>query len=128
MHRLAGEPGPDGAGDRGGAPPDGLHGARLWNKRFSTCGSAGLEDRPRAGRRPTYTAAEQVAKVVATAPTGPKTLGLPFACWTLDRLAAYRNEGEAAARKVRKLPSTVDHGRKVGGRGRCRHGQPVRTR
>ncbi len=30
--------------------------------------------------------------MVAAALTAPKALGLPFACWTLDRLAAYLNE------------------------------------
>ena len=30
--------------------------------------------------------------MVAAALTAPEALGLPFACWTLDRLAAYLNE------------------------------------
>src|SRR3954447_8474842 len=59
--------------------------------RFNDRGLHGLEDRPRAGRPPTYTA-EQRAEVIATALTDPKGLGLPFACWTLDRLRAYLNE------------------------------------
>ena len=61
---------------------------RQWITRFNTDGLAGLEDRPRAGRPPTYTA-EQVGQVLATAVTDPRTLGLPFGCWTLDRLTAY---------------------------------------
>jgi transposase len=65
--------------------------ARGWIRRFNAEGLAGLEDRPRAGRPPTYSP-EQVAAVVAAALTAPKALGLPFACWTLDRLAAYLNE------------------------------------
>jgi transposase len=65
--------------------------ARGWIRRFNAEGLAGLEDRPRAGRPPTYSPA-QVAAVVAAALTAPKALGLPFACWTLDRLAAYLNE------------------------------------
>ena len=65
--------------------------ARGWSRRFKAEGLAGLEDRPRAGRPPTYSPA-QVAEVVAAALTAPKALGLPFACWTLDRLAAYLNE------------------------------------
>jgi transposase len=64
---------------------------RQWIKRFNAAGLAGLEDRPRAGRPPTYTA-EQVGQVLATAVTDPKTVGLPFGCWTLDRLAAYLHE------------------------------------
>jgi transposase len=62
-----------------------------WLHRFNDQGLAGLEDQPRAGRPPTYTA-EQRAEVIATALTDPKSLGLPFGCWTLDRLQAYLNE------------------------------------
>jgi transposase len=65
--------------------------ARLWIKRFNAGGLAGLRDRGRAGRPPTYTAAE-VGEVVAASLTKPEELGLPFACWTLDRLEAYLNE------------------------------------
>ena len=65
--------------------------ARGWIRRFNAEGLAGLEDRPRAGRPPTYSP-EQVAEVVAAALTAPEALGLPFACWTLDRLAAYLDE------------------------------------
>jgi transposase len=61
---------------------------RLWVKRFNRCGLAGLTDRPRSGRPPTYPA-DQAGEVVATALTKPTDLGLPFASWTLDRLAAY---------------------------------------
>lgn len=62
-----------------------------WLRRFNERGLPGLEDRARAGRPPTYTA-EQRAEVIATALTDPKDLGLPFGCWTLDRLQAYLNE------------------------------------
>jgi transposase len=65
--------------------------ARQWVKRFNAEGLAGLEDRPRAGRPPAYTA-EQVGQVLATAVTTPTALGLPFGCWTLDRLTAYLHE------------------------------------
>ena len=75
---------------------------RDWIKRFSTRGVAGLEDRPRAGRPPTYTP-EQVAKVVATALTSPETLDLPFASWTLDRLAAYLLEHEGIAMRRSRI-------------------------
>jgi transposase len=64
---------------------------RQWIKRFNAEGLAGLEDRPRGGRPPTYTA-EQVGQVLATAVTDPQALGLPFGCWTLDRLTAYLHE------------------------------------
>lgn len=62
-----------------------------WLKRFNRAGLAGLADQPRSGRPTTYTARER-AEVVATALTDPQTLKLPFASWTLDRLAAYLNE------------------------------------
>ena len=62
-----------------------------WIHRFHERGLAGLGDRPRAGRPHTYTA-EQRAEVIATALTDPKGLGLPFGCWTLDRLLQYANE------------------------------------
>jgi len=62
-----------------------------WIHRFNDQGLHGLEDRPRAGRPHTYTA-EQRAEVVSSALTDPRSLGLPFACWTLDRLQAHLNE------------------------------------
>jgi transposase len=64
---------------------------RLWLKRFNAAGLDGLRDAPRSGRPATYTA-EQVGLVIATALTNPQRLGLPFGCWTLDRLEAYLNE------------------------------------
>jgi transposase len=64
---------------------------RGWLKRFNAEGVDGLQDRPRSGRPARYTP-EQVGEVIAVALTNPETLGLPFACWTLDRLAAYLNE------------------------------------
>jgi transposase len=64
---------------------------RAWLTRFNRAGLAGLEDAPRPGRPATYTP-EQVGEVIATALTDPQTLGLPFGCWTLDRLEAYLNE------------------------------------
>jgi transposase len=65
--------------------------AYAWIRRFDDQGLAGLQGRPRAGRRPTYTA-EQRAEVVAATLTDPKDLGLPFGCWTLDRLRAYLHQ------------------------------------
>src|SRR3954462_8640641 len=62
-----------------------------WIHRFNEQGLRGLEDRPRAGRPRTYTA-EQRAEVLAAALTDPQVLGLPFGCWTLDRLRVYLNE------------------------------------
>ena len=64
---------------------------RLWLKRFNAEGLPGLADLPRSGKPPTYTQ-EQVGEVIAAALTHPQSLGLPFGCWTLDRLEAYLNE------------------------------------
>jgi transposase len=65
--------------------------ARTWLKRFNAAGLDALADAPRAGRPPTY-APEAVGEVVAASLTDPQALGLPFASWTLDRLAAYLAE------------------------------------
>jgi transposase len=75
---------------------------RDWIKRFNAQGLTGLEDQPRAGRPPTYTP-EQVARVIATALTDPKSLNLPFASWTLDRLAAYLTEHQGIAIKRSRI-------------------------
>lgn len=64
---------------------------RQWIKRFNESGVEGLADRPRSGKPPTYTP-EQVGEVIATSLTSPRTLDLPFASWTLDRLSAYLHE------------------------------------
>jgi transposase len=57
-------------------------------RRFNAEGLAAIEDRPRSGRPATYSP-DEVAAVIAAALTAPRRLGLPFASWTLDRLAAY---------------------------------------
>ena len=41
--------------------------------------------------------------MIATALTDPKTLDLPFASWTLDRLAAYLNEQKGIAIKRSRI-------------------------
>src|SRR3954462_12176731 len=62
-----------------------------WIKRFNAQGAAALPDQPRSGRPATYPP-EQVAEVLAAALTDPRSLGLPFGSWSLDRLQAYLNE------------------------------------
>lgn len=64
---------------------------RKWIKGFNEAGLAGLTDRGRSGRPPTYTP-EEVGEVIASALSDPQSLGLPFSSWTLDRLEAYLNE------------------------------------
>lgn len=71
---------------------------RLWLKRFSERGLAGLADEPRPGPPKTYTP-EQVSELIAAVLTKPDDLGLPFACWTLDRLVAYLSEQKGIAMK-----------------------------
>ena len=51
----------------------------------------GLRDAPRSGCPPTYSR-EQVGEVIATALTTPRSLALPFASWTLDRLTTYLDD------------------------------------
>jgi len=65
--------------------------ARRWLGRFDERGLDGLADAGRSGRPPTYTA-EEVGEVVAASLTPPQELGLPFASWTLDRLATHLGE------------------------------------
>jgi transposase len=65
-------------------------------RRFNAEGLDALKDRPRSGHPFTYTP-EQIATVIATALTKPQTLGLPFAAWTLDRLATYLHEQKGIA-------------------------------
>ena len=68
----------------------GRHPGRLgpWIRRFNAEGLAGLADRSRPGRPATYTP-QHVALIIDTALRRPTELGLPFACWTLDRLVDY---------------------------------------
>jgi transposase len=74
----------------------------LWWHRFEERGLAGLQDKPRGGRPPTYTR-EEVGVVVQTALTDPQTLGQSFASWTLDRLAAYLAEEKGIAMKRSRI-------------------------
>jgi transposase len=57
-------------------------------RRFGQEGIPGLEDKPRGGRKPTYSEAER-GQMIALARTDPDKLGLPFGHWTLDRLVDY---------------------------------------
>lgn len=74
----------------------------LWLHRYNDHGVAGLEDRPRQGRPPTYTR-EQVATIIATALTPPRELDQPFASWTLDRLVTYLREQHSIAMQRSRL-------------------------
>ena len=71
-------------------------------RRFNAEGLAALEDHRRSGPPATYSAGE-VATVIAAAPTAPRSLGLPFASWTLDRLAAYLLEYKGIAMRRSRM-------------------------
>jgi transposase len=75
---------------------------RRWLGRFNERGLDGLRDAVRSGRPPTYTPAE-VGAVVAASLNRPDDLGLPFGCWTLDRLAAYLHEERGIAVKRSRI-------------------------
>src|SRR5919206_2906614 len=71
-------------------------------RRFNAAGLAALEDHHRSGRPATYSP-DEVAVVIATALTDPRRLGLPFAVWTLDRLAAYLLEHKGIAMRRSRI-------------------------
>ena len=75
---------------------------RMWIKRFNAAGVEGLRDQPRSGCPVTYSP-EQVSVVIESALTKPDSLGLPFACWTLDRLEAYLNEPKQIGMKRSRI-------------------------
>jgi transposase len=74
----------------------------LWLHRYEAQGLAGLADRARGGRPPTYTR-EQVGTIVATALSDPQALGQAYSSWTLDRLAAYLAEHQGIQMKRSRL-------------------------
>ena len=57
----------------------------MWVKRFNEEGLAGLEDRPRSGRKPTHSQ-EVRSALISLALQKPRSLGYPFELWTLARL------------------------------------------
>ena len=73
---------------------------RHWLKRFNARGLPGLEEDVRSGRPPTYSAEQRSVVINAAQIRGPGQ-GLPFACWTLDRLVAYLSEQGIAMRRSR---------------------------
>lgn len=71
-------------------------------RRFNTEGLAAFDDHHRSGRPATYSA-DEVAVVIAAALTSPRRLDLPFASWTLDRLAAYLLEHKGIAMRRSRI-------------------------
>ena len=56
-----------------------------WVQRFNDEGLAGLEARPRPGRKPTHSQKVR-SKLISLALQKPRSLGYPFELWTLQRL------------------------------------------
>jgi transposase len=71
-------------------------------RRFNAEGLAAFDDHHRSGRPATYST-DEVAVVIAAALTSPRRLGLPFASWTLDRLAAYLLEHKGIAMRRSRI-------------------------
>ena len=84
---------------------------RHWLQRFNARGLPGLEEDVHSGRPPTYSAEQRSAVINATL-TRPTELGLPFACWTLDRLVAYLSEQGIAMRRSRISAIFIQEGLK----------------
>lgn len=57
----------------------------MWVLRFNAEGLAGLQDRPRSGRKRTHSQ-EVRSALISLALQKPRSLGYPFALWTLARL------------------------------------------
>lgn len=64
-----------------------------WVRRFNEEGLAGLHDRPRAGAPRIHSQAVRSA-LISLALQKPRTLGYPFALWTLERLQEAFKERE----------------------------------
>jgi transposase len=62
-----------------------------WLKRYRAEGIEGLQDAPRPGRPAEITATYRAA-LLAAVRRRPRSLGLPFSLWTLQRLADYLAE------------------------------------
>src|SRR5919108_288384 len=62
-----------------------------WLKRYLAEGIEGLQDAPRPGRPSEVTAAYRAASLAAVR-RHPRSLGLPFCLWTLQRLVDYLAE------------------------------------
>ncbi|RME57967.1 helix-turn-helix domain-containing protein, partial [Candidatus Parcubacteria bacterium] len=64
-----------------------------WVKRFNEEGLTGLDDRPRSGRPPVHDESVR-SRLINLALQKPRTLGYPFALWTLERLQRAFEERE----------------------------------
>jgi transposase len=73
-----------------------------WVHRFNEGGTKALDDRPRSGR-PVIYAFDKRAELLGIALTHPEKLGLPFCCWTLDRIQAYLSEKKGIRMKRSRI-------------------------
>lgn len=64
---------------------------RRWMKRYTAEGIEGLKDEPRSGAEAKVTP-EYEEKLVAAVRRRPRSMGLPFSMWTLQRLVDYLAE------------------------------------
>ena len=64
---------------------------RRWMKRYMAEGIEGLKDMPRPGAKAKVTVAYE-EKMLAAVRRRPRSLGLPFSMWTLQRLVDYLAE------------------------------------
>jgi transposase len=64
---------------------------RNWLKRYEAEGSEGLKDAPIPGA-PKKVTPEYLQQLVTVVRRRPRSLGLPFSLWTLERLADYLAE------------------------------------
>jgi putative transposase len=62
-----------------------------WHRRYRQDGLDGLQDQPRSGR-PNKADADYIAQLEQLLDTDPRTLGLPFTIWTINRLRLYLAE------------------------------------
>jgi len=67
------------------------HTVRRWMKRYMAEGIEGLKDAPRPGA-PAKVTPDYVAELVRIVRQRPRSLGLEFSLWTLQRLADYMAE------------------------------------
>jgi transposase len=64
---------------------------RRWMKRYMAEGIEGLQDAPRPGATPKVTAAYE-SELLRVVRLRPRSMGLEFSLWTLQRLADYLAE------------------------------------
>lgn len=81
-----------------------------WLKRYMAEGTAGLQDAPRPGAPPRITDAYR-EQLEAAVRRRPRSLGLPYSLWTLQRLADYMAEQtgvRVSYETVRRVLKSVD--------------------